>query len=292
MRSRISLNVCATALLALLVASCAPSRKTTISRKPLPQPVPSVQAPSVPPSAPEAPIQISVAYPVPGQWRPNVDSNFIFGTVGNGNAALMINGAPVPVWQNGAFLAFLPMPPDGVYHLVAQRGSDIQQASVAYRARTAEVPAEHKAEIVRKEFKSALLTEIVKRSDTLQTGNDVAPGALTPDGNREWFFPRGARLDVVEQNGNYYKVALDKETYAWVDDTNFSPDRVGRASSPTRGEIVPEPGYVDLIFPTAYNAFQITTSGMGIRLQIYGKSWPSRFPAGPELDSLVRRNWL
>ena len=49
------------------------------------------------------------------------DSNFVFGSVGNGNAILTIDGTPVPVAPNGAFLAFLPLPSRDVarYDLVA-----------------------------------------------------------------------------------------------------------------------------------------------------------------------------
>lgn len=39
------------------------------------------------------------------------DSNFIFGTTGTGDAELRINGVRVPVEANGAFLAWLPVPP-------------------------------------------------------------------------------------------------------------------------------------------------------------------------------------
>ena len=263
--------------LAALAAGCAPSRKTTRTRTPLPKPNPSVQSPNVPPSAPEAPIQISVAYPVPGQWRPHVDSNFIFGTVGNGNASLTIDGYPVPVWQNGAFLAFLPMPSDGVYHLTAERGSDLQQATVSYRAAESggETPAHH-AEEVHKAFKPAMSAEITKGSDTLQTGSDVAPGARTPDGNREWFFPRGTRLEVEEQEGNYYKVQLDKNTFAWVDDTNFDDHPEPRPNHwNNRTGIIPNPGYVDAVIPADHNAFQITPGGVELRIHVYGNSRPS-----------------
>ncbi|MEJ2342339.1 MAG: hypothetical protein P8Y10_09055, partial [Gemmatimonadales bacterium] len=38
------------------------------------------------------------------------DSNFIFGTVGTGDAELRINGVRVPVEANGAFLAWLAVP--------------------------------------------------------------------------------------------------------------------------------------------------------------------------------------
>jgi N-acetylmuramoyl-L-alanine amidase len=49
------------------------------------------------------------------------DSNFIFGSVGTGDAALRINGVAVPVWPNGAFMGWLPVPPDSAprYELLA-----------------------------------------------------------------------------------------------------------------------------------------------------------------------------
>ena len=49
------------------------------------------------------------------------DSNFIFGSVGTGDAALRINGVAVPVWPNGAFMGWLPVPPDSAprYDLLA-----------------------------------------------------------------------------------------------------------------------------------------------------------------------------
>jgi N-acetylmuramoyl-L-alanine amidase len=63
-------------------------------------------------------------YPPAGTAIAARDSNFIFGSTGSGRASLRINGATVPVAPNGAFLAFLPVPPNGVYHLEATRGTD------------------------------------------------------------------------------------------------------------------------------------------------------------------------
>src|SRR5690606_18484768 len=51
------------------------------------------------------------------------DSNFIFGSTNTGRARLLINGQPVTVEPNGAFLAFLPVPPDGAYVLEATAGA-------------------------------------------------------------------------------------------------------------------------------------------------------------------------
>src|SRR5688500_7879858 len=57
------------------------------------------------------PLEIKVVYPPSGHLIQSKDSNFIFGSVGNGDAALSINGVLTPVWPNGAFMGWLPNPP-------------------------------------------------------------------------------------------------------------------------------------------------------------------------------------
>ncbi len=74
----------------------------------------------------DGPLLIHVQYPDSLQRLTTRDSNFIFGSVGSGRAALTINGVSVDVRANGAFLAFLPVPPDSAprYELVATRAAD------------------------------------------------------------------------------------------------------------------------------------------------------------------------
>src|SRR5438105_11931080 len=106
---------------AIAGASCRP---VTGPSAPTPVPVPPlVPAPVPPPNAklppvPEVrgPLQISVTYPKPDQLLTARDSNFIFGNVGTGDAALRINGVAVPVYPNGAFMGWLPVPPDSAPH--------------------------------------------------------------------------------------------------------------------------------------------------------------------------------
>src|SRR5688500_3449308 len=113
----------------LLIASCRPSA-------PRPAPAPAIpvipKAPLPPanaklPPVPEVrgPIDISITYPRSGQLIAARDSNFIFGSVGSGDAGLLINGVSVPVWPNGAFMGWLPVPPDSAphYELIASNGS-------------------------------------------------------------------------------------------------------------------------------------------------------------------------
>src|SRR5665213_2284113 len=158
---RIVISIC----IAALAVGCAPSKKITTVTRPTPPALPSPSSPYVPPTPPEAPVHILVAYPVPNQWRPKVDSNFIFGAVGNGDALLMINGYSVPVWKNGAFLAYLPMPVDGKYHLVARRRNDVDSSTVAYRPQSLEAVAQRHTEMDHKTFAPPLLAEISKGSD-------------------------------------------------------------------------------------------------------------------------------
>ncbi len=95
-----------------------------------PAPAPALKAGSAaalpPVPAVEGPLALHVVYPTPEHVIESRDSNFIFGSVGNGRATLTINGTAVPVAPNGAFLAFLPLPPreSSRYELIASAGAD------------------------------------------------------------------------------------------------------------------------------------------------------------------------
>ncbi len=83
------------------------------------------------------PLELTVVYPARGQ-RILPDSNFLFGTVGTGDATLSIEGAEVPVEPNGAFLAWLPVPePDAggtaVYRLEARGGPEVRRLELPVR---------------------------------------------------------------------------------------------------------------------------------------------------------------
>lgn len=106
--------------LGVLALACAPMRTGPET----PGPGEAVE-PALPP-IPErgGPLDLTVVYPGEGAVISARDSNFVFGTTGTGAARLSINGTPIPVEANGAFLAFLPVPADGVYRFVAEAGAD------------------------------------------------------------------------------------------------------------------------------------------------------------------------
>jgi len=94
----------------------------------------SPPAPRLPPVVPvSGPLSIRVAYPSAGQLVLAEDSTFLFGSIGNGRATLAVNGLPVEVAPNGAFLAWVPMPAAEAvngravtarFQLVARLGTD------------------------------------------------------------------------------------------------------------------------------------------------------------------------
>jgi N-acetylmuramoyl-L-alanine amidase len=93
----------------------------------------SAKLPAVAPV--RGPLAIRVVYPSPGDRVDAGDSSFMFGSVGSGDASLTINGQPVDVWPNGAWLAWIAFPPDSLmrFELVATRGAE--SSNHAYEAR-------------------------------------------------------------------------------------------------------------------------------------------------------------
>ncbi|MEY4857449.1 MAG: hypothetical protein RLZZ97_2279, partial [Gemmatimonadota bacterium] len=128
---------------ALLAGACA----RPIS--PVAPPTPTVATPVAPPMAPPvvlsglpvvptvrgAPIDVRVRYPADNQLLTSRDSNFVLGSLGTGDASLVINGQSVPVAPNGAFLAWLPNPPAGAlrYDVVVARAADTVRRTVKVR---------------------------------------------------------------------------------------------------------------------------------------------------------------
>lgn len=139
-RPRISL------ILLAALAACGVSQPTpTVAPAPAPAPrdtttaQPSETAPPLPPvPLVEGPLAIKVVYPPPQHLIESRDSNFIFGSVGNGHASITINGAPARVYPNGAFIAYVANPPASApqYDLVAT--TDRDTARVNYPVRVSE----------------------------------------------------------------------------------------------------------------------------------------------------------
>jgi N-acetylmuramoyl-L-alanine amidase len=92
-------------------------------------------APLPPTGAVAGPLAIHVVYPAPADVVEAHDSTFLFGSVGRGDAALVVNGVPVPVHPDGAWIAWLPLPDDSVadFHLVAAAAGQADSTTVRLR---------------------------------------------------------------------------------------------------------------------------------------------------------------
>lgn len=106
------------------------------TRPPSTAPTPAAAESHLPPvPTASGPLAITVVYPPADAVVDARDSSFLFGSVGAGDARLTINDAPVRVWPNGAWLAWLPLPADSVmqFRLVARAATD--SAELVYVAR-------------------------------------------------------------------------------------------------------------------------------------------------------------
>ena len=115
------------------VAACArsaapPAAPPTVDMRPAaPARDTAAQATLPPVPAARGPLQIRVVYPPPDAVVRAKDSSFLLGSVGSGDATLTINGYPVRVQPNGAWLAWIPLPPDSLmrFHFEARRGAEL-----------------------------------------------------------------------------------------------------------------------------------------------------------------------
>jgi len=177
-------------LLVLGASACGTTR-------PAPAPAPSVtgESPGLPPIPTRTgPLELRVVHPTPGATIAVRDSTFIYGTTGTGAARLWISGTPVQVHPNGAFLAFLPIPRDGRYELMATTGQDTARLVIDVKP-PRPLPTLHRDSAA-----------IVAGSITPRGGWTALPGERitvgfqgTPGGKAALVLPSGERVPLVER---------------------------------------------------------------------------------------------
>lgn len=223
--------------------------------------------PSLPPiPSIEGELSIRLIYPEQGMAKPNVPRNFVFGSVGTGGAALKINGESVAVASNGAFLGFLPMPPNGRYTLIAEK--DGRSDTLEYAFSTPEPPVGSPR--VRNLYEKPKLGIITRGVDTLASGSDIAYGAPTKWADREWFFPIGARFPVYERDGDHMRIDLAGET-AWVESEYVTTSSAEPGSSEVRLDIdlTEAEHWTDLTMQVDFAPFRIEPQETSITFTFY-----------------------
>ncbi len=283
--STIRVFTCCLAL-GLAGASCRPATGPSAPAPVIPVP-PLVPAP-LPPANPKlppvpdvrGPVHISVTYPKLEQMLTVRDSNFIFGSVGTGDAALRINGVPVPVWPNGAFMGWLPVPPDSAprYELLA--GNKTENARLVLPVRIPPVP-----DTTPRGLPGDTLNPVPPPDTVLPLPGNVyvtlgAPASMVNDtdrvtiarpapGNRQqykWFLFPGTVVKITASQkasgDEFVRIELDSGQVAWVlrselQAQNISPDSlrrfVGDSVAPRRRvgtvRVLPSPDWIDIEIP-------------------------------------------
>jgi N-acetylmuramoyl-L-alanine amidase len=252
------------------------------------------------------PLQIDVVYPKADQLLTARDSNFIFGSVGSGDAALQINGVPVPVWPNGAFMGWLPVPPDNAprYELVAANASGTTRATLPIR-----LPP-----VPDTTTKNAVVGDTLQPRPAPDTALALAtnvyvtlgaPGSTVNDTDRvtiarpapgngqeyKWFLFPGT---VVKATGtqkasgdDFVRIELDSGQVAWVlrseiQAQNISPDTthqlIGDSVAPARSvgtvRIIPTPEWIDVVIPVTGPPppYLVEEADRSLSLLLYGVS--------------------
>lgn len=217
----------------------------------------------------DGPLEINLVYPTAGMTKPGVNRNFIFGSVGTGNALLTINGDTVPVAPNGAFLAFLPMPRNGIYALLAERGEERDTLVFTYAEPQAGTSVPRQVLDLKETPKLGVVTQ---GADTLATGSDIAYGAPEPTASsqRQWNFPRGTQFPVYERRGDYLRIDLAGET-AWVEEKYVTVSSDGPQEMEAGTELVLEEAdrWADVIIPVRYTPFRLESQLGEIELTFY-----------------------
>jgi len=287
-------RVAASFVVALVAGACGPSAPPAgpgpvAGGPPAPVAWQPLTAGLPPVPAVDAPLAIRIVAPEPGQSRPSRAQAFLYGTVGTGGAALMVNGAQVPVAPNGAFIAYLPVPSDGVWRLQAFKGGQTAEASYTYRAAPAAAPsradtateagerdtvAAAPARTASAVFAVPRAGRVARGGDTLATGSDAVYARPTPTGTYRWFFPRGTQLVLRERRGAQYRVQLDSATTAWIDTANVRPSgdtmAAARPVALGRQRVLTAGAAPELRVAAAFAPFLVEADSAGVHVTVYG----------------------
>lgn len=297
-----------TCLVVVATAACAPSRGPSA---PAPVTFPPLTPAPVPPAGPKlppvpevrGPLEIKVTYPKPEQLLTVRDSNFIFGSVGTGTAALRINGVAVPVWPNGAFMGWLPVPPDSAprYEILASSGAE--RARLILPVKIPPVPdTTHREKLVGDTLQPVVHPDTLVPvpanvyvtlgpPSTVDDTDRVTIARPAPGNGQEykWFLFPGT---VVKATGamkasgdDFVHIQLDSIQDAWVLRSELQPQSisattpgvfVGDSVAPVRRvgalRLVSAPEWVDVVIPMTGPppAYLVDETDRTISLLLYG----------------------
>jgi N-acetylmuramoyl-L-alanine amidase len=296
---------------ALLGGTAACSSPPAPSPRPVPvpgaRPAPLVVKAAPLPPIPEVrgPLAITVVYPKAGTVVAARDSNFIFGSVGSGDATLTINGFPVRVEPNGAFLAWLPVPDTAAprYDLVAARGPDTARYThpIAFPPKRSAADSADSA-MARTPFPDSGRYEaigLMPSQNGLSDTDRVLPARPIPGGTYKWFLWPGTVVQVTGRagGGTFWRVRFDSTLEAWVNASDMrQPPGAPLITVPphrvvTAGRVRSDTGWVDVVLPVGASSpppYLVDERGTDLVVTLYGTTAAPDVIQYTTSDSLVR----
>ena len=247
--------------MALVIAACAP----LAARRELPPPWAPREAALPPIPFRDGPLTLTLVYPPEGSELGVRDRTFVFGATGTGRARVAINGAPVDVAPNGAFLAFLPVPGDGVYRAEARVGEE--RAEVIRRVRVPETPTAP----ARGEAFIAEKSVFPRGAWAALPGESIEVGFRgTAGGEAALVLEDGSRIPLVEQ-APQGEVPWGRRVFAAVPP---APEPSVPGLAEYRGVVGARPLLAadpDVPRPTLASLLPSTPSGAAVELRIAGQ---------------------
>ena len=227
------------------------------------------------------PLAIKVVYPGANQTIASRDSNFVFGSVGSGDAGLTINGVLTPVWPNGAFMAWLANPPDSApqYDIVATTGADTARLVHPIKLQPRPKPGD-----------STARPDTITPMSPVKWASLIGPAAYPSDTDRvitayaltggiqRWFLIPGTRVEVTGTKGADSYVRLDSLQAIRIATSDLSvldsvaPRKPLRASA---FRITNNAAWTDVVIPVnGPPAYLVEQSPTSLTLTLYGTTGP------------------
>ena len=251
----------------------------------------------------EGPLAPKLVYPQVNQLIQSKDSTFVLGSIGNGRATLTINGMPVRVEPNGAFLGFLPNPPPTApqYDLVAVLGSDTARATQPVRVagmvmvaqnpdstRPLQPPPPPPTVVDTTPAWVVLGDSVIVATDT----DRVVIGRPAPNETYRWFLMPGTRVQLTARYPGYARVRLDSSLQIWVtaaDAKTFATDTTTPKRVAGNARVRCAPDWCDLMIPVGERPpYFVEERDRAIDLTLYDTRGNTDLVSYPTNDSLIK----
>lgn len=166
------------------------------------------------------PLDLRVVYPLPNASIAAGDSTFLLGSVGTGTATLSIDGQRVQVHPNGAWLAWVRLPPDSTFDLQFEAVASPDTARLHLPLRRAGMSGQPAMldSLARGLVGDTTPVAVLLDDDPRRTGSSDSTtiGRNAPGGTYHWFFASGTRAIATGRLAGMVRLRLSEGTHAWV----------------------------------------------------------------------------